>query len=62
MEAWYTSKGPMLIECNPRVGGGLINDIHQAVYGVDMTVGLRLPFFLFGVWEGVNIARLGCGK
>jgi hypothetical protein len=25
MEAWYTKeKGPMLIECNPRVGGGPI--------------------------------------
>jgi carnosine synthase len=38
MEAWYTPKGPMLIECNPRVGGGLINDIHLAVFGVDLTV------------------------
>ena len=32
----------MLIECNPRVGGGLINDIHQAVWEVDMTTNFLL--------------------
>lgn len=31
MEAWYTKTGPVLIECNPRVGGGSISDLHHKV-------------------------------
>ena len=31
MEAWYTKTGPVLIECNPRVGGGSISDMHLKV-------------------------------
>jgi biotin carboxylase len=34
MEAWMTSTGPVLIECNPRVGGGSIHKTHEKVWGV----------------------------
>ena len=34
MEAWYTKSGPVLIECNPRVGGGSIDKSHKRIWDV----------------------------
>jgi carnosine synthase len=34
MECWYTTSGPILIEANPRVGGGSIDTTHERVWGV----------------------------
>ena len=42
MECWNTKSGPILIECNPRVGGGSINAIHQNVYGQQPSVNMAL--------------------
>merc|ERR1711879_72847 len=35
VECWATGEGPLLIEVNPRVGGGAIPGFHKVVYGVD---------------------------
>eukprot|EP01134_Creolimax_fragrantissima_P006053 CFRG6053T1 len=36
MEALYTKDGPMLIECNPRVGGGPIVEFNEELNGVNL--------------------------
>eukprot|EP01134_Creolimax_fragrantissima_P006282 CFRG6282T1 len=53
MEAWMTTSGPVLIECNPRVGGGSIFDLHLQVYGVDPSVN----FFLSAMGIPINPPR-----
>uniref|UniRef100_A0A7S2X3X4 ATP-grasp domain-containing protein n=2 Tax=Prorocentrum micans TaxID=2945 RepID=A0A7S2X3X4_PROMC len=44
MECWYTKTGPILIECNPRVGGGSIDMTHQQIWGVSPTLNMILAF------------------
>ncbi|KNC75337.1 hypothetical protein SARC_12133 [Sphaeroforma arctica JP610] len=53
MEAWMTTIGPVLIECNPRVGGASIFDLHKQVYGVDPSVN----FFLSAMGIPINPPR-----
>ncbi|KNC73051.1 hypothetical protein SARC_14389, partial [Sphaeroforma arctica JP610] len=36
MEAIYSTTGPMLIECNPRLGGGPTNMFNVKCWGVDL--------------------------
>ncbi|KNC78053.1 hypothetical protein SARC_09499 [Sphaeroforma arctica JP610] len=42
MEAWYTENGPVLIECNPRVGGGSVSKMHEKVFGASPAVNMTL--------------------
>jgi len=42
MEAWYTKSGPVLIECNPRVGGGSVDKTHRRIWGVSPSTNMCL--------------------
>lgn len=44
VESMYTENGPMLLEVNPRVGGGEIQQCHERVYGVDLNLNALLSF------------------
>jgi biotin carboxylase len=72
VECWVTDEGPLLIEVNPRVGGGPIWDIHKRVYGVDLTFEFALAMLDVPInpprhtaacaygWMGPNAPITGC--